>query len=116
MERTAAVSTVLTEYVERHEVSARVEVVGAPVLHSRLGGDMTPSSAHLTYTKVGAGRWLVRARVYGRPVRGAGLLNTWEDFRGDPDGWPVWLCGVADQRHPERPGGWPGTDPEGSYL
>lgn len=26
------------------------------------------------------------------------------------------LAELADAYHPERPGGWPGGDPQGSYL
>ena len=30
--------------------------------------------------------------------------------------WPTRVMMLADQLHPDRPGGWPGADPDGFYL
>jgi hypothetical protein len=105
---------------ERHEVHVELEVTGAPVIDDKgalcTKRPIVPSIAKLTYERHGD-RWTVAATVYGLPV-GGGLLNGWAVFRSWRrfEEWPEWLRTLADQQHPSRPGGWPGDDPEGSYL
>lgn len=105
---------------ERHEVHVEFKVTGAPIINDKQAlctkYPITPSIAKLTYERRGD-RWIVAATVYGLPV-GGGLLNGWAIFRSWHrfDEWPEWLRELADQQHPARPGGWPGDDPEGSYL
>ena len=105
---------------ERHEVHVELEVTGAPVIDDKQAlctkQPIVPSIAKLSYQRDGD-KWTVAATVYGLPPRG-GLLNGWAVFRSwyRFEEWPEWLRVLADQQHPARPGGWPGDDPEGSYL
>lgn len=108
---------------ETHEVFINADVTGAPVLVDDRPPHraVEPSAVHLTYTRREE-VWSLHARVYGLPTSGSRLMNDWINLhylpaRGDvPEVLPVWLRSIADELHPARPGGWPGTDPEGSYL
>jgi hypothetical protein len=114
-------STTVTKRSEQHEVCVDLDVSDVPVIDDRKAlrtkYPIRPHLVRLTYTR-GSGEWTARARVYGSPVKAPTLLNGWADYssRCRFHEWPDWLREVADQQHPARPGGWPGDDPEGSYL
>lgn len=109
----------------RH-VRLEAKVEGVPEIRKGEGlvtrYPIAPNLARVTYVQVDGGPWRITATVYGRQTAGFSLMNGWAEYvyRSDSgtgaESWPDWLRALADQEHPDRPGGWPGDDPEGSYL
>lgn len=113
----------VTTRSDRREVVIEADVSGAPVIDNKRDLEtkhpITPDKVRLTYTRYGGRPWHVRATVYGKQSGPfASLMKGWAVYatNGGVDHWPDWLRALADQQHPRRPGGWPGDDPEGSYL
>jgi hypothetical protein len=103
---------------EERLVRVTLEVTGA----ARLAGqqaDFVPDAAILSYQLHGRA-WMADAQVYGSTSDGSREDAYFAHDPGDGDDvtdvWPGWLQLLAEQCHPGRPGGWPGSDPEGSYL
>lgn len=113
----------VTKRGDLRKVTVEAEVTGATVIDSKRDlstkHPITPNFVRLTYARYGDAPWGVCATVYGRqsgPL--ASLMNGWAEYANGlgVEHWPDWLRCLADQEHPDRPGGWPGDDPEGSYL
>ncbi|MCU1614521.1 MAG: hypothetical protein JWO98_2061 [Frankiales bacterium] len=114
--------TVTGRRVHREE---RVDLVvtGAPEMQFRPPGggarlSAVPTSARVNYRFVqGYGgepdRWETTADVWC-PGGYRQLVVDGDDH--NVEHWPAWLVHHAEANHPDRPGGWPGDDPEGSYL
>lgn len=98
-----------------------IDLLDVPQLPDWESVPFRPDASTITY-ELRDGTWYVKATVFGPLVAGTpGHRRTWADFQhdpsnGPPEHWPPWLQQTADQLHPARPGGWPGDDPEGSYL
>jgi hypothetical protein len=105
-----------------HRESVHITAAGAPSM--RWGDrDMSVSDATLAYEhhQGEAGEpdyWTVGALVFGTTPDGYSrrVRLPSADRDGIEHDWPAWLREWADRLHPARPGGWPGDDPEGSYL
>ena len=109
----------VTRRTETHEVRVEVDARGMPSIVARPSmREIRPETVQLAFSSYGAG-WSVRATVLGLTADGR---QDWANFGFDrahddhPHDWPEWLAAAADEQHPARPGGWPGDDPEGSYL
>lgn len=115
------------------EVTGRAEThriaygLALPAVKVSLDGWRHPIYVHtarLTFTSRvddrGA-RWLAEMAIGGRFTAEGDDVHAalrYDPCNGVPgyEAWPEPLALIADQLHPDRPGGWPGTDPEGSYL
>lgn len=106
---------------ERH-VRLEVGVSGVPVIQGgpelrTKGWPILPHKALIHYASYNDRPWRIRVTVYGSAADRQRLINGFAEYDSHGlEGWPDWLRSLVDQQHPDRPGGWPGDDPFGSYL
>ena len=121
---------IVGEVTGRAETHRIVYKLALPFVEVQLDDWQSPfyvHSATLAFTSLVddvGGRWVVEMAIGGqRTPDPDDAYQVYAQLRYDPcagipaaEAWPAALALIADQLHPDRPGGWPGSDPEGSYL
>ena len=118
---------IVGEVTGRAETHRIVYKLALPFVEVQLDDWQSPfyvHSATLAFTSLVddvGGRWIAEMAIGGRFTAAGDDVHAqlhYDPCDGMPafEAWPEALALIADQLHPDRPGGWPGSDPEGSYL